>query len=93
MVGFVSSRVLPYLRLRKIWLSPISLESPSITMATYFFSNEITQVKITETENPHEAELKVVQEESYRDVQEFSSAFCTGKLESTFVFIWLQLAL
>ncbi len=34
--------------------------------------SEITQMKITETENPHEAELKVVQEESHRDVQEFN---------------------
>ena len=35
-------------------------------------SSEITQVKITETESSHEAELKVVQEKSYKDVQEFN---------------------
>ena len=34
--------------------------------------SEITQVKITETESSHEAELQVVQEESYRKVQEFN---------------------
>ena len=34
--------------------------------------SEITQVKITETESPHEEELKVVQEESYREVQDFN---------------------
>jgi len=34
--------------------------------------SEIKQVKITETESPHEDELKVVQEESYREVQEFN---------------------
>src|SRR5690606_38781932 len=34
--------------------------------------SEITQVKITETENPHGEELKVVQEESYREVQELN---------------------
>lgn len=33
---------------------------------------EITQVRITETESPHEEELKVVQEDSYREVQEFN---------------------
>lgn len=33
---------------------------------------EITQVNIAETERPHEEELKVVQEESYREVQEFN---------------------
>lgn len=33
---------------------------------------EITQVKITETDRPHEKELEVVQEESYREVQEFN---------------------
>lgn len=34
--------------------------------------SEITQMKITETESPHEAELTVVQEESYREIQEFN---------------------
>jgi hypothetical protein len=34
--------------------------------------NEITQIKINETEKSHEDELKVVQEESYKEVQEFN---------------------
>lgn len=34
--------------------------------------SEITQVKITETKQSHEEELKLLQEESYRKVQEYN---------------------
>ncbi len=34
--------------------------------------NEITQIKINETEKPHESELNIVQEESYKETQEFN---------------------
>ncbi|OOE93864.1 hypothetical protein BZG76_03935 [Salinivibrio sp. AR647] len=34
--------------------------------------NEIIQIKINETEKAHEEELKTVQDESYKEVQEFN---------------------
>lgn len=58
--------------LKKKLVKPYSLGKSIYYDGNILSPNEITQVRITETESTHEEELKVVQEESYRDVQEFN---------------------
>ncbi|MCD9465755.1 MULTISPECIES: hypothetical protein [Photobacterium] len=60
--------------LKKNLVRPYKLGNSIYYDGNILSSNEITQVKITETENSHEAELKVVQDESFRGVQEFNRA-------------------
>lgn len=58
--------------LKRSLVKPYRLGKPIFYDGNILFPSEITHVKITETESPHEEELEVVQEESYRDVQEFN---------------------
>lgn len=58
--------------LKKSLVKPYRLGKSIYYDGNILSPNEITQVKITETEKPHEEELNVVQEESYREVQEFN---------------------
>lgn len=58
--------------LKKMLVKPYRLGKSIYYDGNILSPTEITQVKITETERPHVEELKIVQEESYRKVQEFN---------------------
>jgi hypothetical protein len=58
--------------LRKKFVKPYRLGNSIYYDGNILSQNEITQIKINETEKLHEDELNVVQEESYKEVQEFN---------------------
>jgi hypothetical protein len=65
---------LPESDLKKKFVKPYRLGKSIYYDGNILSPNEITQIKINETEKPQEDELKVVQEESYKEVQEFNRA-------------------
>ncbi|ROQ18679.1 hypothetical protein EDC38_2909 [Marinimicrobium koreense] len=58
--------------LKQKFVKPYRLGKPIYYDGNIFPPNEITQIKINETEKTHEDELKIVQDESYKEVQEFN---------------------
>lgn len=58
--------------LKKNLVKPYRLGKAIYYEGNILSPSDITQVKITETESPHEIELKLIQEESYREIQEFN---------------------
>ncbi|MBU2985005.1 hypothetical protein KO528_06570 [Saccharophagus degradans] len=58
--------------LKKKLVKPYRLGKPIYYDGNILSANEITQIKINETEKVHEDELNIVQEESYKEVQEFN---------------------
>lgn len=58
--------------LKKKLVKPYRLGKSIFFDGNILSPSDITQLKITETSMPHDKELEVVQEESYKEVQEFN---------------------
>lgn len=58
--------------LKKKFVKPYKLGEAIYYDGNILLPSEITQVKITKTEKSHNEELEVVQEESYKKVQDFN---------------------
>lgn len=58
--------------IKKKLVKPYKLGKPIYYDGNILPPNEITQIKINETEKTHEEELKIVQDESYKEIQEFN---------------------
>lgn len=58
--------------LRKKLVKPYRLGKSIYYDGNILVPDEITQIKISETEKPHEDELKIVQEQSYKKIQDFN---------------------
>ena len=68
--------------LKKKLVKPYKLGKSIFYDGNILSPTEITRVKITETERSHEEELKIVQEDSYREVQEFNRTCSSAVLIS-----------
>jgi hypothetical protein len=60
--------------LKKNLIKPYRLGKPIYFDGNILPPNEISKIQITETDKSHEEELKIVQDESYRKVEEFNSS-------------------